>query len=197
MTLVPTKRASLDVGRKIRFWDDSAGTVAAVVKNHSGDVLTQPVKVPADGHLDVRFDQWPVYYSDNRAWSRINRVPGTTPAMEGLSAAEMGYIDGVTAGRHGGRQPAIRRRVCGEHRPGELGEPLGLGEQGASPTAQRRGQHRHGGRRLEGRHDQCIIVERFVEVDREEHRSLLVEHGCVAAQEVVPHGDGDGNVFAG
>lgn len=98
------KRGSFDAGRKIKFWDDAAGTVPAVVKDLSNNVLVQPVKVPADGHLDVRFDQWPVYYSDNaRGWRRINRVPGGAPdvGIEGVTAdaAEINKLDGLLTTR--------------------------------------------------------------------------------------------------
>lgn len=86
LTLTPVKRASFDAGRKLKFWDDSAGTVAAVVKDHNGDTYTQPITVPSNGHVNLRFDQWPVYYTDNRGWTRVKRVPGMPATITGLSA---------------------------------------------------------------------------------------------------------------
>ena len=87
VTLTPVKRASFDAGRKLKFWDDAEGTTAAVVKDLDGNVLTQPVKVPSNGHLSLRFDQWPVYYCTNRAWTRIMMVPGMPATISGLTQA--------------------------------------------------------------------------------------------------------------
>jgi hypothetical protein len=95
--IVPVKRTSQDVGRKMKFWDDDAGTVAAVVKDLDGATLTQPIRVPASGHLELRFDQWPVYYTDNRAWSRVRMVPGM-PATISSYATEGAAITNVGAG---------------------------------------------------------------------------------------------------
>jgi len=86
LTLTPVKRASFDAGRKLKFWDDAVGTVAAVVKDHAGATYTQPITVPSNGHLNCRFDQWPVYYTDNRGWTRVKRVPGMPATISGLSA---------------------------------------------------------------------------------------------------------------
>jgi hypothetical protein len=98
ITLTPVKRASFDAGRKIKFWDDDDGTTPAVVKNVDGDTLTQPIKVPADGHLTVRFDQWPVYYSDNAwGWRRIKRVAGMPATIAGIPA-ECGTIAAIGTG---------------------------------------------------------------------------------------------------
>lgn len=76
VTFIPPKRASRDAGRKIKFWTDSAGTVAAEVFSAAGAALTQPVKVPANGHLNVKFETWPIYYSDNQSWKTVKPLPG-------------------------------------------------------------------------------------------------------------------------
>ena len=75
LTFAPVKRASFDVGRRIRFYAD-ANKTPMVVKDQAGVTLTQPIRVPASGHLDLRFPQWPVFYSNNRAWSRVYRLEG-------------------------------------------------------------------------------------------------------------------------
>ncbi len=104
LSFVPIKRASQDIGRKLKFWDDAAGTTAAVVKDQAGNTLTQPIKVPASGHLELRFDQWPVYFSTNRSWTTVAMVPGMPTTLDnaitGLTAdgAELNALDGVTAG---------------------------------------------------------------------------------------------------
>lgn len=85
ITLTPVKRASFDAGRKIKFWTSATGATPAVVKDQAGATLAQPVKVPANGHLGLRFAQWPVYYSDNAwGWKRIKQVPGMPATIAGL-----------------------------------------------------------------------------------------------------------------
>lgn len=77
VTIAPVKHASLDPGRKMKFFDDALGATPAVVKDVSGNTLEQPIKIPANGHLTLRFDQWPIYFSDSRqGWKRIKRLPG-------------------------------------------------------------------------------------------------------------------------
>ncbi len=95
--LTPVKRASQDVGRKLKFWDDSAGTVAAVVKDLEGTTLTQPIKVPSNGHLELRFDQWPLYYTDNRQWTKVKMVPGM-PATISSYVTEQSHIASIGTG---------------------------------------------------------------------------------------------------
>jgi hypothetical protein len=111
VTLAPVKRASIDAGRKMKFWTTADGTIGAVVKTQAGatleaggDANPTAIKVPSDGHLSLRFSQWPVYYSDNRGWTRVKPVPGMPATMEvalaGLtaSAAELNVLDTVVAG---------------------------------------------------------------------------------------------------
>lgn len=96
VTLTPVKRASFDAGRKMKFWTSAAGGTGAVVKDlddntleAGGDASPAVIKVPSNGHLDLRFTQWPVYYSDNRAWTKIKRVPGMPASIttDGLTQA--------------------------------------------------------------------------------------------------------------
>ena len=94
ITLAPVKRASFDVGRKMKFWTAADGATPVTVKNHAGATLTQPIRVPASGHLEVRFDQWPVWYSDNRGWARIKKVPGMPATIYG-NAGTAGLFDVV------------------------------------------------------------------------------------------------------
>ena len=94
ITLAPVKRASFDVGRKMKFWTAADGVTPVTVKNHAGATLTQPIRVPASGHLEVRFDQWPVWYSDNRGWTRIKKVPGMPATIYG-NAGTAGLFDVV------------------------------------------------------------------------------------------------------
>ena len=96
LTFAPVKRASFDVGRRIRFYAD-ANKTPLVVKDQDGNVLTQPIRVPASGHLDLRFPQWPVFYSNNRYWNRVYRLEGL-PATVANPLAQQDHIADTKAG---------------------------------------------------------------------------------------------------
>lgn len=94
VTLTPVKRASFDAGRKMKFWTTADGDTGAAVLDHAGNTLEAggdanptAIVVPANGHVELRFNQWPVWYSDNRGWRRIKKVPGMPATITGLTQA--------------------------------------------------------------------------------------------------------------
>lgn len=95
VTLTPVKRASFDAGRKMKFWTTVDGTTGAAVLDHAGNTLETggdaspaAITVPANGHLELRFSQWPVWYSDNRGWRRIKKVPGMPASIAGIGITQ-------------------------------------------------------------------------------------------------------------
>ena len=97
ISFTPVKRASRDIGRRIKFWADSGGVTPAVVKDLSGNVLTQPIRVDSNGQMSVRLSQWPIYISDNRAWGNVRQLDGMPATVSVTGAAivaeEMGILD--------------------------------------------------------------------------------------------------------
>jgi len=54
-----------NVERKLKFWTTEAATVAAVVTDSAGTVLTQPVGCSKTGMIDVYSDSSPLYFTTN------------------------------------------------------------------------------------------------------------------------------------
>lgn len=67
------------ISRTLKFYTDAAGTVAAVVTDSVGAILTQPVAVDAMGQVEVYSDSFPLYYRTNAESTKVRKLTGQAP----------------------------------------------------------------------------------------------------------------------
>lgn len=103
------------VSRKLKFFTDSAGLVAAVVTDSAGTTLTQPVAVDKAGQIEVYSASSPLYYRTNAETGLVRKLSVASPPVDGMmvyrarhTAAEVGAGTGVAVPAIAGRQFIVR-----------------------------------------------------------------------------------------